>query len=56
MDYMLKLLKVILEKASPQIREALVELIKKWEQDALATPNKIDDILVSLVKMLLLID
>lgn len=56
MNYILSLLKMILEKASPEIREALVKLIKDWEEQALATPNKIDDILVGLVKMLLLIE
>ncbi len=56
MDWVLGLLRMILEETTPQIRQRLVELIGKWEQEALATPNKIDDMLVWLVKKLLLIN
>jgi len=56
MDWLLSLLRIMLEKASPDIRQALVELIKKWEVDALASSNKVDDVLVYIVKKLLLIE
>jgi len=56
MEWAIKMLLIVLEKASPEIREALVNLVKDWEVKALATPNKVDDVLVFLVKKLLLIE
>ena len=56
MEWALKMLMMVLEKASPEIRQALVDLVKDWEVKALATPNKVDDILVYLVKKILLIE
>ena len=56
MEWAIKMLMMVLEKASPEIRQALVDLVKDWEVKALATPNKVDDILVYLVKKVLLIE
>ena len=56
MEWAIKMLMMVLEKASPEIRQALVDLVKDWEVKALATPNKVDDILVYLVKKILLIE
>ena len=49
------LLEQILKQISPELRNALVVLIKELEKDAKATKNPWDDILVGIVKFLLAI-
>lgn len=56
MELVIKMLLIVLKKASPEIRQMLVDLIKDWEVKALETENKVDDILVFLVKKILLIE
>ena len=48
------LLKMVLERISPELRKALVDLIKRLEDQAKATPNPVDDILVAVLKFVLI--
>jgi len=52
-DLLLKILKTVTEKATPQIREKLKELLDNWEDQAKATPNYFDDLLVFVVRGLI---
>ncbi len=47
------LLRTIVKLASPEIRKSLVDMVLDWEKKAMATPNKADDALVYIVKILL---
>lgn len=40
----------VARKATPEIRQQLIEFVAKWEVECRKTPNKWDDIFVDIVK------
>jgi len=49
-DLLLGILRAVLLKATPEIRDKLKHLLDDWETNAKATPNPFDDLLVFLVR------
>ena len=49
-----RILQMILDRISPELRKALKDLIDRLEAQAKATPNPIDDILVAVLRVVLL--
>lgn len=49
-SFLMTLLGTILTGISPELRELLESMLDKLEAKAKATPNKFDDLLVSLLK------
>ena len=45
-----RLAAVVARKATPEIRQEIVDFVLEWEVRAKATPNKWDDILVGVAK------
>lgn len=52
-DLLLNVLRSILLKATPDVRQKLTQLLDDWEEKAKATPNPFDDLLVFVVRGLL---
>ena len=55
-EWILRLIGLIITVASPELRKSLVTMITTLEQQAKATKNPWDDILVGMLKQLLLGD
>lgn len=53
MNVWIELLKRLLEAATPELRELILEAIRNLEEKAKETPNPIDDLLVWVLKKLL---
>jgi len=50
------LVALIWERISEPLREAVVKSVKEWEAKAKETPNELDDVVVTVVKWLLMIE
>lgn len=55
-EWILRLLKLILSVASPELRKMLEQFLDQLEKQAKATKNPWDDILVALLRQLILGD
>ena len=53
MDWLLLLVKMLFDKLSPQLREAIINAIKALEKLAASTENKWDDLAVRILKVAL---
>ena len=53
-EWILKLIGIIVSVASPELRKMLEQWLTQLEQQAKATKNPVDDILVGMLKHLLL--
>lgn len=53
-NFWTNLLQIILDRISPELRKALADFIKRLEDQAKATPNPVDDILVAVLKFVLI--
>jgi len=53
-EWLLKLISLIFSVASPELRKRLEQMLTTMEEQAKATKNPWDDILVGLLKQLLL--
>jgi hypothetical protein len=54
-ELLLSVFRSVIGKATPEIREKLVELLDEWEKKAKATPNPWDDLLVHIVRGLVVV-
>jgi len=53
MDWILIILRIVWSKLSPIIREALIKWVSELEKMAAETPNKWDDFLVAVLKLII---
>jgi len=49
-DLLIGVLRNVLGKATPEIRDRLKDLLDDWEERAKTTPNPFDDLLVFVVR------
>ena len=51
----IRIVRGVVKRATPEIRDALVDYVRGWEKKAAATPSKWDDLLAEAVRGILMI-